>query len=67
MVSLRIKLAKFVGDILHSRVFRSSGELFRMFVAQLGVSGPAGFLLSLFQSCFRRVASYVATCNTFEK
>ncbi len=36
----------FVGDILHSRVFRSSGELFRMFGAQLGVCGPATLIPS---------------------
>ncbi|WP_448584657.1 aspartate carbamoyltransferase catalytic subunit [Thermocrinis sp.] len=36
----------FVGDILHSRVFRSSGELFRRFGAQLGVCGPATLIPS---------------------
>jgi aspartate carbamoyltransferase catalytic subunit len=36
----------FVGDILHSRVFRSSGELFGRFSAQLGVCGPATLIPS---------------------
>jgi len=36
----------FVGDILHSRVFRSSAELFRLFGAQLGVCGPATLIPS---------------------
>ncbi len=30
----------FVGDILHSRVFRSSAYLFKLFGARLGVCGP---------------------------
>ncbi len=36
----------FVGDIFHSRVFRSSGELFSRFFAQLGVCGPATLIPS---------------------
>ncbi|WP_448587745.1 aspartate carbamoyltransferase catalytic subunit [Thermocrinis sp.] len=36
----------FVGDILHSRVFRSSGELFRKLGARLGVCGPATLIPS---------------------
>jgi aspartate carbamoyltransferase catalytic subunit len=36
----------FVGDVLHSRVFRSSGELFSRFSAQLGVCGPATLIPS---------------------
>lgn len=36
----------FVGDVLHSRVFRSSGELFSRFSAQLGVCSPATLIPS---------------------
>lgn len=34
----------FVGDILHSRVFRSTVPLFRMMGAQIGICGPATLL-----------------------
>ncbi len=34
----------FIGDILHSRVFRSSSSLFRLFGARVGVCGPKSLI-----------------------
>lgn len=44
--SLEGKKVLYVGDILHSRVFRSGAHLFRMFGAQIGVCGPATLIPS---------------------